>query len=413
MQDFVQETIHNTAPAVSARLKAVITELPSSKPERHEESGLRPLGGGVAFSQDNKESEEMAEFRTFQKATRNHAEPMQPVIDPAAWTATELADVSTWSYRLTADDRQQLVAGVKSFKSTGRAIEEVDEDSFPLRDFAEVLEDVHSELTDGRGIVMLRNFPVDELDREGCAIAYLGIGSYIGQTMSQNKQGHILGHVKDLGGDYSDANTRGYMTAAEMRFHADACDYVGLLCLNTSMSGGASRVASSVTVYNRMLEKRPDLVEVLTQDFYRSRSGENNPGEDPWFKQPIFSFTDGYFSATGAGAAIDKAQGLPGVPLYTSAQKEAVELYRQTVEECAVDIGFEPGDIQFLNNFVTLHTRREYRDWPEESRKRHLLRLWLSDPEGRPIPRDQREGRSGRGVQLAGVKFIAPLDVHA
>jgi hypothetical protein len=125
----------------------------------------------------------------------------------------------------------------------------------------------------------------------------------------------------------------------------------------------------------------------------------------------MFSFTEGYFSATGAGAAIDKAQTIPSVPRMSAAQKEAIEVYRTTVEECAVDIGFEPGDIQFLNNFVTLHTRREYDDWPDDARKRHLLRLWLSDPNGRPIPKDQREGRSGRGVHLKGVKLVAPLDV--
>ena len=73
-------------------------------------------------------------------------------------------------------------------------------------------------------------------------------------------------------------------------------------------------------------------------------------------------------------------------------------LYRQVVDECAIDIGFAPGDIQFLNNFVTLHTRREYQDWPEASRKRHLLRLWLSDPAGRPIPREQRAGESDERV---------------
>src|SRR5438876_113531 len=184
----------------------------------------------------------------------------------------------------------------------------------------------------------------------------------------------MLGHVKDLGGDYPDPHTRGYMTPAEMRFHTDACDYVGLLCLATSKSGGASRIASSVTIYNRMLEARPDLVKVLTQDFYRSRSGEVNPGELPYFKQPIFSFTAGYFSATGLGAVIDKAQGLPGVPKFTAEQREAIELYRATVEASAIDIDFRPGDIQFLNNFVMLHTRRAYEDWPEPARKRHLLR---------------------------------------
>ena len=84
----------------------------------------------------------------------------------------------------------------------------------------------------------------------------------------------------------------------------------------------------------------------------------------------------------------------------------------EPVEECALDIDFERGDIQFLNNFVMLHTRREYEDWPEPARKRHLLRLWLHDPRGRPIPQEQREGRAGRGVNIAGVKRIAPLDVE-
>jgi hypothetical protein len=60
-----------------------------------------------------------------------------------------------------------------------------------------------------------------------------------------------------------------------------------------------------------------------------------------------------------------------------------------------------------------LHTRREYEDWSEPSRKRHLLRLWLTDIGARPIPKDQREGRSGRGVQIEGVKLVVPLDIEA
>lgn len=30
-----------------------------------------------------------------------------------------------------------------------------------------------------------------------------------------------------------------------------------------------------------------------------------------------------------------------------------------------MDMDFEPGDIQFLNNYVMLHSRTEYEDWPE------------------------------------------------
>jgi hypothetical protein len=335
----------------------------------------------------------------------------QPVIDPAGWLPEDFGAVATWSYQISERDIGELAAAVTSVRRQGTAIEAVNRENFHLERLADVLADVKRELTDGRGMVMMQNFPVDRLDREAIAFAYLGLGSYIGNTISQNAQGHILGHVKDLGGDYADLNTRGYMTNAEMLFHADASDYVGLLCLHGAKRGGESRVASSVTVYNRILERRPDLAKVLCEDFYRSRSGEANPGDAPYFTQPIFSFTQGYFSATGAGTAIDKAQKLPGVPTYTAEQKHAIAFYRKTVDECALDVPFEPGNIQFLNNFVTLHTRREYEDWPEQTRKRHLLRLWLSDPEGRPIPKEQREGRSGRGVHLKGGKLVVPLDV--
>jgi Taurine catabolism dioxygenase TauD, TfdA family len=355
----------------------------------------------------------MADFRSFKSATRLPAEPMQPVVDPAGWEPEALAEVESWSYQITNRDADELAESTAAVRRKGVAMVDIERDDFPLRAFGEVLLDVRRELLDGRGIVMMRGFPLDRFDREETAIAYIGLGSWLGETMSQNKFGHILGHVKDLGGDYNDPYTRGYMTRAEMRFHTDACDYVGLLCLHTPKSGGASRIASSVTVYNRMLERRPDLVKVLTEDFYRSRSGEMSPGELPYFKQPIFSFIDGYFSATGVGAVIDKAQQIPGVPKFTAAQQEAIEVYRRTVEECSLDIDFQRGDIQFLNNFVMLHTRREYEDWPEPSRKRHLLRLWLYDPAGRPIPQEQRSGRAGRGVNIEGVRRIAPLEVEA
>ena len=103
---------------------------------------------------------------------------------------------------------------------------------------------------------------------------------------------------------------------------------------------------------------------------------------------------------------------LPGVPPLTSAQKEAIKLYRDIVDEFAADIEFKKGDIQFLANHVTLHSRREFKDWPEPHRRRHLLRLWLRDPAGRPIPVEQRGSRRDKGVQIDGLKMIAPLDVE-
>ncbi len=223
------------------------------------------------------------DFRTFHKARRKPAVAMQPVVDPAEWGPGELGDVASWSYRFTARDHDELAEAVATVRRNGVAVEAVRRDNFPLTALAQVMADVRRELLDGRGMVMMQNFPIDRFDREASAIAYLGLGSYMGVTMSQNGQGHILGHVKDLGGDYADPNTRGYMTRAEMLFHADACDYVGLLCLHGAKSGGASRVASSVTVYNRILEKRPDLGEGAVRGLLPLAHRRGEPGREAVF----------------------------------------------------------------------------------------------------------------------------------
>ena len=188
----------------------------------------------------------MGDFRSFH--ARGLARPMHPVVDPAGWLPDDLRDVSAWSYRISERDADELAAGIAAVRRGRVPTVEVGRENFPLARFADILADVRRELMHGRGIVMLRSFPVERFDREETAIAYLGLGGYLGKTMSQNKQGHVLGHVKDLGGDYADAHTRGYMTNAEMRFHSDACDYVGLLCLRTSKRGGESRLCSRYSV---------------------------------------------------------------------------------------------------------------------------------------------------------------------
>lgn len=353
----------------------------------------------------------MGDFRTFAKARRQVAEPLRQIVDPAGWSPEKVGGPENWSYRLTERDRAELVAAVAAARRAGVDMVNLTKESFPLPQFGRVMADVRRELAGGRGFVLLRDFPLDDLDREGQAMGYLGLGAHLGPKVPQNGLGHVLGHVKDLGGDIADANTRVYVTRDDIRFHCDGSDYVGLLCLQTAKSGGESRIASSVTIHNRILTASPDLAEALGLDFYYTKNGEIDPGEAPWYPQKIFAFTDGYFSARGVGNYIHKAQKLPGVPRLTEAQFEAMDHYLNVVEECALDMTFERGDIQFLNNHVTVHARRGYEDWPQPDRRRHLLRLWLNDTDSRPVPQSLREGRGRIGVQLKGVKPVVPLDV--
>lgn len=51
-------------------------------------------------------------------------------------------------------------------------------------------------MVDGIGLALIKDLPVTEWPIEKTAAIYLGIGTAIGVTVSQNGKGHILGHVK-------------------------------------------------------------------------------------------------------------------------------------------------------------------------------------------------------------------------
>jgi len=125
----------------------------------------------------------MKGFRSFQSSKRASAKPMEPVVDPAGWSPEHLRNVADWSYRISDRDADELAAAITAVRRRGVPIVEVARENFSLAGFGDVLADVRRELMDGRGIVMLQNFPVERFDREETAIAYIGLGAYLGKTM--------------------------------------------------------------------------------------------------------------------------------------------------------------------------------------------------------------------------------------
>ena len=62
------------------------------------------------------------------------------------------------------------------------------------------------------------------------------------------------------------------------------------------------------------------------------------------------------------------------------------------------DMVLEPGDMQFLNNYVALHTRAAYQDHDDPTRKRLLWRLWLMNPDLRHRTDYSRQWINGVGL---------------
>lgn len=314
-------------------------------------------------------------------------EALAPVSGPEVWTADEIRASQDWLYRLSEEDIADVDTAVATFIDSGRDLMQIDRASFPLPRFGAQLARIRHEILWGRGFVQMRGFPVERYSRLQAAAAYLGIGVYLGDRMvSQNAKGHVLGHIYDIGQSRANPNQRGPYSSERIPFHCDYCDIVGLLCLQRSQSGGESKLASSGAIFNDMLRRRPDLLEELLQPNYRDRRGEVPPGKEPWYAIPIFSFTDGLLSLnvepTYSGSVGRHFDHDPNSPK----MREAEALLQEVAEDLHLDIDFEPGDMQFLHNHTITHSRGAFRDPGEKSRHRHLLRLWLTCDDGRPLP---------------------------
>jgi hypothetical protein len=286
------------------------------------------------------------------------ATPVRPVTDPAGWHAGDLDNADGWVYRLTAADINKIDDAVRAIETAGIEIAEITETDFALPSLDARHREIGHKIVHGRGVALIKGVPVGRYTSRQAAAAYWGIGLRIGVPVSQNGKGHVLGHVKNLtGGDCETSTHRGYHTSADLPWHADSCDVVGLLCLQTSKSGGDSYIVSSVSIHNEIIVRRPDLAAELTEPWFRDRRGEIPDGKDPWWSLPVFNYVNGKLVTSWQGKYIRAAQRFEELPRFTEKQIEALNMITALAEELSYSMVFEPGDIQILHNHVVLHRR--------------------------------------------------------
>ncbi len=310
--------------------------------------------------------------------------PMQPVDDPADWVGSDLASKKDWLFTLSDREISDLVdmaRGVRPrLKEDADLLLDTTRSDFDLGVFGDTLDAVYATLKDGLGIALIRGLPIDDLDRIETATIYWGIGTHLGDATPNNPEGDLLGHITDLGKTQKDPNSRGYQTRELMDYHCDQCDLVGLLCLRTAKSGGVSMVASSVAMFNALLDRHPDYAAALTEPLYWTKHGEYGEGELPYYQSPVFNFFDGRICTSFGPKHIQKGHELPGTPALTDLQRAAIRTAEAIAHESRFEMVLEKGDMQFANNYVTLHTRSEYQDFDDPALKRLLWRLWLMNP---------------------------------
>ena len=284
------------------------------------------------------------------------AMPSAPLAtSPGLWRGADLQHSDAWIYRFPQNALAEIDGALRGVQARKLAPPGFTKEDFPLPQFSAQLEAMLEELEHGRGFFLMRGFPIGKYSEAEAEIIFWGLGQHLGVPLSQNADGHLLGHVRNLGLDINQTNVRAYQTTAELIFHNDQSDLILLMCLQAAKSGGLSRLVSVTAIQNEIQRRRPELLAELYQPFYIDRRGERGreeEGDSPYYAMPVLSYHKGLVTARYIRGYIDSAQRFPEVPRLTARQIEALDLFDAIANEPGMALSFtmEPGDFQLVNN---------------------------------------------------------------
>jgi len=321
-------------------------------------------------------------------------------VDPSEWKGSELSDPAAWTYVLSEDEAAELTKATDRCLREGRGVSEISPHDFVLPTLGATIRRWAGEIDHGRGFLLARGLPREFSDAQ-IRTAFWGIGLYLGDPISQNSYGDMLGEVYDQGVKMGDGRVRGYRTSQRLMFHTDRADIVGLLCLRPARNGGLSSITSSTRVYRELEAHYPQLLEPLHRGYIHASMEEG--GAVTQRRVPVYSIYQGVLSCRIQRNTIESTRKL-GYASYEALETEALQRFDDLVNraEFRIDMMLERGDMQFINNYTTLHARTEFEDFDDPALRRHMVRLWLnSHGVRRPVDPMVFEGYGGIESTLA------------
>lgn len=315
-----------------------------------------------------------------------------PIDTPGTWRGPQINWMQDGLHVLDEVDLKEINDALTYLLSLGNLdFPSITPQTFPLNRMGQFMRNLPQRLASGRGFLMLRGLPRQKYNDDDMTRIYLGLSSYISKPMIQSYLGDLVGHVIDVSD--VEPKSRGYRKGGGLLMHTDSCDIVALMCLRTAISGGESRIASALAVFNEIVEKRPDIFDILEKGLYLKRADEDGRHATRTYSDdrvPFITRHDGHvicYLPSGYARLAEKSGQRP----YTKEESEALYFMRKVAAspEFYQDMGFTEGDIQFLNNRMIVHGRTDYQDAVAIPDRRHLLRVWMSVSEWPPMPQRQ------------------------
>jgi|APSaa5957512535_1039671.scaffolds.fasta_scaffold01334_18 hypothetical protein len=324
----------------------------------------------------------------------------------SVWTGDQMASQPSWRFSFTGEILADVDAALTEFMANDGQWQDATVEAFPLNSFTPLAQKMAHELENGSGLALLQGFPVDKYSEDQRRAIWFAIGQHMGTPVYQDFKGQMMRDIRDEQQDTDEINGHHLATRdgsafqsskartlanGALRFHTDRTDVVALFCIGQAKKGGISKIAASPSLYNHILERRPDLHAVLCEPYFRARLGEEKGGENDYYALPVFGLKDGFFTSHYSRTYIEAADEMPQLPSITPVQWEALDYLNQVAEEICFEMTFAPGDMQFINNHIIYHARTAFEDEAAGTAKsRCLHRLWLSMANSRPLPDDHK-----------------------
>ena len=310
---------------------------------------------------------------------------MEPIRGHQVWSRDTL-EPRDWVVALPPECLKELHDALADLRSNRLPTLLLRAEDFRLDACRALTQRIRRQLDDGIMFAVLDRLPLEAMSAEEATQIYWLLASLVARPVAQRFDGTMFYDVRDTGAQLKPGSgIRPTVTNVDLTFHNDNSynetqpHYVALLCLSKSIEGGRSRVISMSTVHNALLDRYADLLPRLYRPFWFERHAEHEPDDSNVFSAPVFVY-DGALRTRLAIREVYAGYELRDEPIDDEGDRalKAVQAVFDT-PELRIELDFEPGQIQFVNNRATGHARTEFVDGPEPHQKRHLIRLWMRD----------------------------------
>lgn len=301
---------------------------------------------------------------------------MHHITEPAAWTPDDLAKDRSWDITLTQRQSDELVDALAAVKKAGVPLARLGKADFPLPASRDVTEAIREQLKANRGFALLHGFPVEGHPLEDVERMYWGFCAYLGIGLTQNSDSTLIHYVTE-GKLRPNQGTRGVGNPGKVSLHVDLADCVSLLCVRQPADNPPSRLSSSLTLHNMLLERHPESLARLYEGFFWDRQNEHGEGETPTsaYRVPFFSEKNGVVSCRYNRNWITKAANRNGG--FSVEEEALLDLIDGITHETCFEFPFNPGDVQFASNYTMLHGRAPHAPTRSDEEARLLMRIWF------------------------------------